>query len=166
MCHCSHCFPSICHEVMKLDDMILGIWVLSFKLTFSLSSFSFIKRLFSSFSFSDIRVVSSVYLRLLIFLLAILIQVVIFLNFCNMGDFFSHSGYYKTGIYYVLHLICLSLTALSGKGNRNWSPGFLLYLCWLILVKSDGILITAVLGKGRSSGTSLDFCRYYPDWEG
>ena len=37
----------------------------------------------------------------------------------NMGDFFSHSGYYKTGIYYVLHLICLSLTALSGKGNRN-----------------------------------------------
>ena len=40
---------------------------------FSVSSFPFIKRLFSSFSLSAIRVVSSVYLRLLIFLLAILI---------------------------------------------------------------------------------------------
>ena len=47
--------------------------MLSFKPTFSLSSFTFIKRLFSSSSFSPIRVVSSVYLSLLIFLLAILI---------------------------------------------------------------------------------------------
>ena len=46
--------------------------MLSFKPTFSLSSFTFIKRLFSS-SLSAIRVVSSAYLRLLIFLLAILI---------------------------------------------------------------------------------------------
>ena len=38
---------------------------------FSLSSFTFIKRLFSSSSLSAIRVVSSAYLRLLIFLLAI-----------------------------------------------------------------------------------------------
>ena len=45
--------------------------MLSFKPTFSLSSFSFIKRLFSYSSLSAIRVVSSVYLRLLIFLLAI-----------------------------------------------------------------------------------------------
>ena len=47
--------------------------MLSFKPTFSLSSFNFIKRLFSSSSLSAIRVVSSVYLRLLIFLPAILI---------------------------------------------------------------------------------------------
>ena len=47
--------------------------MLSFKPTFSLSSFAFIKRLFSSSSLSAIRVVSSAYLRLLIFLLAILI---------------------------------------------------------------------------------------------
>ena len=40
---------------------------------FSLSSFTFNKRLFSSSSLSMIRVVSSAYLRLLIFLLAILI---------------------------------------------------------------------------------------------
>ena len=42
---------------------------------FALSSFTFIKRLFSSSSLSAIRVVSSVYLRLLIFLPAILIPV-------------------------------------------------------------------------------------------
>ena len=65
--------PSICHEVMGPDAMILVFWMLSFKSTFSLSSFTFIKRLFSSSSLSAIRVVSSVYLRLLIFLLAILI---------------------------------------------------------------------------------------------
>ena len=40
---------------------------------FSLSSFKFIKRHFSSSSISGIRVVLSVYLRLLVFLLAILI---------------------------------------------------------------------------------------------
>ena len=38
--------PSIHHEVMVLDAMILVFWMLSFKPTFSLSSF--IKRLFSS----------------------------------------------------------------------------------------------------------------------
>ena len=52
--------------------MILVFWMLSFKPTVSLSSFTFIKRLFSSL-FSAIRVVSSVYMRLLMFLLAILI---------------------------------------------------------------------------------------------
>ena len=47
--------------------------MLSFKSAFSLSSFTFIKRLFSSSSLSAIRVVSSAYLRLLIFLPEILI---------------------------------------------------------------------------------------------
>ena len=65
--------PSICHEVMGLDAMILVFWMLSFKPVFSLSSFTFIKRLFSSSSLSAVRVVSSAFLRLLIFLLAILI---------------------------------------------------------------------------------------------
>ena len=65
--------PFICHEVMGLDAMIFVFWMLSFKPTFSLSSFNFIKRLFSSSSLSAIRVVSSAYLRLLIFLPAILI---------------------------------------------------------------------------------------------
>ena len=38
---------SICHEVMRPDAMILVFWMLSFKPTFSLSSFTLIKRLFS-----------------------------------------------------------------------------------------------------------------------
>ena len=65
--------PSICHEVMGLDALILVYWMLSFKPAFSLPSFTLIKMLFSSSSLSAIRVVSSAYLRLLIFLLAILI---------------------------------------------------------------------------------------------
>ena len=36
---------SICHEVIGLDAMMLVFWMLSFKPTFSLSSFTFIKRL-------------------------------------------------------------------------------------------------------------------------
>ena len=58
---------------MGRDAMTLVFWKLSFKQIFWLSSFTFIKRLFSSSLLSAIRVVSSVYLRLLIFLLAILI---------------------------------------------------------------------------------------------
>ena len=67
--------PSICHEVMGQDAMILIFWMLGFKPAFSLSSFKFIKRLFSSSSLSAIRVVSSAYLKLMIFLLAVLIPV-------------------------------------------------------------------------------------------
>ena len=89
--------PSICHEVMGPDAMLLifqcwvisqlfhcwvlsqlfHCWVLSqlfhcWELTaFSLSSFIFTMRLFSSSSLSAIRVVSSAYLRLWIFLPAI-----------------------------------------------------------------------------------------------
>ena len=71
--HCFHCFPiyllwsdgTRCHD--------LSFCMLSFKPSFSLSTFTFNKRLLSSFSLSAIRVVSSAYLRLLIFLLAILI---------------------------------------------------------------------------------------------
>ena len=73
ICHCFHCFPIYlpwsdgagCHDLHFLN--------LSFQPAFSLFSFILIKRLFSSSSLSAIRVVSSVYLRLLIFLPAILI---------------------------------------------------------------------------------------------
>ena len=65
--------PSISHEVVGPDAMIFIFWMLSFQPTFSLSTFTFIKRLCSSSSLSVIRVVSSAYLRLLIFLPAILI---------------------------------------------------------------------------------------------
>ena len=65
--------PSICHEVMGPDAMILVFWMLIYKPTFSLSSFTFVKRLFSSSSHSAIRVVSSPYLKLLIFSPAVLV---------------------------------------------------------------------------------------------
>ena len=65
--------PSIYHEVMWPDAMILVFWRLCFKPTFSVSSFTFIKRLFGSSSLFAIWVVSSACLKLLIFLLAILI---------------------------------------------------------------------------------------------
>ena len=57
---------------MGPDIMIFVFWMLSFKPTFSLSSFTFIKRLISSL-LSAIKVVSSAHLRLLIFLPAIVI---------------------------------------------------------------------------------------------
>ena len=74
ICHCFYFFPTYlpwsdgtgCHDLSFFC-------MLSFKLAFSLSSFTLIKKLFSSSSLSVIRVVSSAYLRLLIFLLAVLI---------------------------------------------------------------------------------------------
>ena len=84
--HCFHCFPiyfpwsdgTRCHDLTFL--------ILSFNPTFSLSSFSCIKMLFSSSSLSAIKVMSSAYLRLFIFLLAILIPACALssLAFCMM----------------------------------------------------------------------------------
>ena len=78
--------PSICQEVMVLDAMILVFWMLSFKPTFSLYSFTFIKRLFSSSSLSAVRVVSSAYLKLLTFLLEIFFKLInlLFLTFFSI----------------------------------------------------------------------------------
>ena len=61
--------PAICHEVMRPDAMIFVFWMLNFRPAFSF----FHKRLFSYSLLSVIRVASSAYLRLLLFLLAILI---------------------------------------------------------------------------------------------
>ena len=55
--------PSISHEMMGPDAMFLVFSMLSFKPTFPLSSFTFIKRPFSCSSLSIIRVVLSVYHR-------------------------------------------------------------------------------------------------------
>ena len=70
--HCVHCFPICFHEVIGMDAMIFVFLMLSFKQAFSLSSFTFIKMLFNSLLFA-IKMVLSAYLRLLIFLPAILI---------------------------------------------------------------------------------------------
>ena len=47
--------PSICHKVMGPDAITLVLWMLSFKPAFSLSSFTFIKKVFSSSSPSAIE---------------------------------------------------------------------------------------------------------------
>ena len=65
--------PSICHEVMRPVVRIFTFKMLSFKPDFSFSYFTFIRKLFSSSSLFAIRVVPSAFLRLLIFLPAILI---------------------------------------------------------------------------------------------
>ena len=51
--YCFHFFPFyICHELMGLNAMILVFWMSSFKPALSLSSFTPIKKLFSSSSLS------------------------------------------------------------------------------------------------------------------
>ena len=76
VCHSFFCFPIYLPWSNGTGSHVLNFLnVLSFQPAFSLSSFTFIKRLFSSSSLSALRVVSSAYLRLLIFLLAILIPV-------------------------------------------------------------------------------------------
>ena len=67
---------SISHELMGLDAMVLVFWMLSFKPEFSLLFHFHQEALYSFSSLSAIRVVSSAYLRLLIFLLAILVPAV------------------------------------------------------------------------------------------
>ena len=102
--------PSICHEVMGLDAMILVFWMLSFKPTLPLSSFTFINRLFSSLLFA-IRVVSSAYLRLLIFLPGILIPASVSsqcFSLCTL-----HISWISTVTIYSLDvLLCLCGTSL------------------------------------------------------
>ena len=65
--------PSIFHEVMGPDAMILVFIMLRFNPTFSVSTFTIIKRFFSFSFLSTIRVASFAYLKLLIFLSVILI---------------------------------------------------------------------------------------------
>ena len=76
------CHPTISSSVVPFSSCPQSFpyqglfkWVTSFEfqVSFLLSSSTFIKRFFSSSSLSAIRVVSSAYLRLLIFLLAVLI---------------------------------------------------------------------------------------------
>ena len=69
----SHCFPICLPWSDRTGCRDLVFWMLSFEPAFSLTSFTSIKSLFSSSSLSAIRVVSSAYLRLLIFLPADLI---------------------------------------------------------------------------------------------
>ena len=72
VCHCFHFSPSICHEVLGLDAMILVFWMLNFKPSFhSLSPSS--KGSSVPLHFLPLEWLSFVYLRWFIFLQEILI---------------------------------------------------------------------------------------------
>ena len=73
VCHCFYCYPIYLPWSDGIRCHDFGFLNAEFYANFSLSSFTFFKRLFSSSSPFFIRVVSSVYLRLLIFLPTILI---------------------------------------------------------------------------------------------
>ena len=96
--HCFHSCLIIFHEVMRQDATIFVFWMLSFKSAFPLSTFNFIKRFFSFSSFSALRVVSSSYLRFLIFLAEILIPA---------------CASYRPVLHYVLRIYPQSLTSES-----------------------------------------------------
>ena len=88
--------------------MIFIFGMLSFKPTFSLSSFTFIKRFFSFSSLCAKRVVSFAYLRLLIFLLAILIPACTLssLAFCMMASLVAQTvkhlpAMWETGVQFL-----------------------------------------------------------------
>ena len=100
---------------MGPDAMIFVFWMLNFNPAFSL--FSFIKRLFTS-SLSALSMVSSAYLRLLIFLPVILIPA------CNSSSL-------------ARHLMC-SVYKLNKQGDRNSlvAHKFNLCTCWIVAMKN------------------------------
>ena len=123
ICHCFHFSPSVYHKVMGPDAMIFVFWMLSFKPTFSLSSFTFIKRLFSSSLLFAIRVVSSAYLRLLIFLPAILIP-----------------PYTSSSLTFLIYNSAYKLNK-QGDNIQPWHPPFPIWnqsvvLCLVLIVTS------------------------------
>ena len=85
--------------------------MLSFKPAFSLSSFTLIKRLFSFSSLSAIRVVSSEYLRLLIFFLVILILA------CDSSSLIFHMMY--SAYLFLLYWLCQSLRLCRWQTVEN-----------------------------------------------
>ena len=108
--------PSISHELMGPDAMISVFWMLSFKPTFSLSYCIFITRIFSSSSLTAIRVVSSTYLRLLIFLLAVLISACPSSSpvFLMMFSAYKSRGWQHTALMYsfsYLEAVCCSMSS-------------------------------------------------------
>ena len=138
--------------------MILVFWMLSFKPAFSFSSFTFIKRLFSSSSLSAVRVVSYTYLMLLIFLLAILIPACAISNPAFLMMYSAHKlnkqGDNKQPWHTPLHIWnqsivpCPVLTVASWhaytflKRQVSWSGipmSFKIFHCWLWSTQSKAL---------------------------
>ena len=90
ICHYFQCFYFYLPLNNGTGCIILVFWMLNFKSAFSLSSFTLIKRFFSSSPLSAIRVPPFAYLRLVIVLLAILIPVVIHPEYIWEHSFVLH----------------------------------------------------------------------------
>ena len=108
---------------MGPDAMIFVFWMLICKPAVSLSSFTFIKRLFSSSSLSAIRVVSSAYLRLLIFLPAILIP-----------------AWASTSLEFRM---MYSASKLNKQGNNTYSLEILLFQFWIHLFPCPALTVAS-----------------------
>ena len=105
--------PSISHEVVGPDAMIFVFWMLSFKPTFSRSTFTFIKRLLSSSSLSAIRVVSSEIKRWFSFAL-------------NFGFMISPLTSYKGLLTEVYLIDCVPLPAILHTTTKVIFPKYTL----------------------------------------
>ena len=86
LCYCFHCFPMYLpwSDGTRYHDLNV-----EFKTASSLSSFTFIKRLFSSSSLSAVRVGSSACLRLFAFLPAIYFSIIAFVA-CTLVSYLRH----------------------------------------------------------------------------
>ena len=142
VCHCLHCFSSICHEVMGPDaiSLFFECWVLSqFSSHSSLPSSrsSLVPLHFLVKVWFHLRVVSSAYLRLLI-LLAILILA------CASSSLAFHMMYY---------------TYKLDKQGGNAQPWCIPFLIWNQAIV-PGIVLTV------ASWPAYKFFRRQISWSG
>ena len=123
ICHYFHLFPFYLSWSNGAGCHDLSFLIFSFKPVLSLSSFPLIQRLLSSSSLSAITVVSSVYLRLLMFLPSILISA------CNLSSpaFLMVCSAYKLNRVTADSLAVLRLLAPSWA-NQLFHTRFLLQL--------------------------------------
>ena len=147
-CHCFYFSPIYlpwsdgtgCHDLL--------FWTLSFKPTFSLSSFTFIKRLFSFSSLSAIRVVSSAYLRFLILLLAILISAKSTDTFSSLHPALFQQGYYHHIRYHRFLLKTLVLSTYQQRSlKKKKSRANRLDLTWLTFINPHYFTDTVSIGE-------------------
>ena len=133
VCHFFHCFPIylLWSDGTRCHDLLF--WMLSFKPTFSLSSFTFIKRFFSSSSLSAMRVVS--------FLLGTL--------FSSRYDHLTSFPEFLTAT--CDHVICLLLVAIKGFLCRPVSKEFACNAGDLGSIPGSGI------SPGEGNGNPLQY---------
>ena len=143
LCPCFHCCPHL-FAIKWWDHMSWSLFFENcYKPAFSLSSFTFIKRLFSSSSLSAIRVVSFVYLRLLIFLPAILISA------------YASSSLVFHLMYYAYNLI------KQGDNIQPWRTPFPIWnqsvVPYLVLTVASWPAYRFLKGQVRWSGIPISF---------